>query len=92
MSGFTTDFFRRRGILTHNAPIMVLAKARRIIARLEAGTPYWKLQGKRLHWNRRIISIPVGRSWRILAEEEDGRVEARQVLSHSSYNHRLSMF
>lgn len=87
MSGFTTDFFRRRGILTHNAPIAVLAKARMIIVRLEAGTPYWKMQGKRLQWNRRMISIPVGRSWRILAEDAGGRVEARQVLSHSSYNH-----
>ncbi len=88
----TSHFFRRRGILTHNAPAGVLAKARCIIARLETGTPYWKLHGKRLQWNRNVISIPVGRSWRILAEEVGGQVEARQVLSHSSYNHRLSMF
>ena len=86
-----SDFFRRRGILIHNAPIEVLLKARGIIARLESGTPYWKLRGKRLQWNRRVISIPVGRSWRILAEYDRGRVKARQVLSHSRYNHRLSM-
>jgi hypothetical protein len=91
MTGPSSEFFSRRGILTHYAPSYGLARARRIITRLEAGTPYWKLHGKRLHWNRSVISIPVGRSWRSLAKEAGSRVEARQVLSHSSYNHRLSM-
>ena len=91
MTGPSSEFFSRRGILTCNAPSYGLARARRIITRLEAGTPYWKLHGKRLHWNRSVISIPVGRSWRSLAKEAGSRVEARQVLSHSSYNHRLSM-
>jgi hypothetical protein len=92
MPGQVCDFFKRRGILTHNAPTAILLKARSIISRLEAGTPYWQLRGKRLQWNRAVISIPVGPSWRILAHDKNGRVEARQVLSHSSYNHRLSMF
>jgi hypothetical protein len=91
MPGPTSDFFKRRGILTHNAPRMILVKARSIITRLEAGTPYWKLRGKRLQSNRRVISIPVGPSWRILAQDTGGRVRAQQVLSHSSYNHRLTM-
>ncbi len=91
MTGLSSEFFSRRGILTHHAPSYVLARARRIITRLKAGTPYWQLHGKRLHWNRSVISIPVGRSWRILAREAGSRVEARQVLSHSSI-HRLSMF
>ena len=67
-----------------------LGKARRIITSLEAGTPYWKLHGKRMQFNRYVISIPVGNTWRILAEDKAGRVQARQVLSHSQYNHRLS--
>ena len=91
MAGLSSDFFSRRGILTHNAPSSVLARARRIITCLEAGTPYWKLHGKRLHWNRSVTSIPVDRSWRSLAEEAGSREEARQVLLHSSYNHPLSM-
>jgi hypothetical protein len=77
MPGPTCDFFKRRGILTHNAPTAILLKARSIISRLEAGTPYWQLRGKRLQWNRQVISIPVGRSWRILAKEAGSRVEAR---------------
>ncbi len=92
MPGPSSDFFHRRGIQTYSVPAGVLAKAHRIIIRLEAGTPYWKLRGKRLQSNRRVISIPVGRSWRILAEDAGSRVEVRQVLSHSNYNHRLSMF
>jgi hypothetical protein len=71
---------------------LVVAKARRIITRLEAGTPYWQLRGKRMQFNRYVISIPVGNTWRILAEDKAGRVRARQVLSHSRYNHRLSQF
>jgi hypothetical protein len=92
MPGHSPDFFHQRSILTHSAPAGVLAKAHSIIVRLEAGTPYWKLRGKRLQSNRRVISIPVGRTWRILAEDAGGQVRARQVLSHSSYNHRLTMF
>jgi len=84
------EFFTRRGIRIHGVPPAVLAKARQIISRLEAGTPYWKLHGKRMQFNRCVISIPVGRTWRILAEDQAGRVRARQVLSHSRYNHRLS--
>ena len=92
MPGPSSEFFTRRGILTHNAPLGVLARARSIITRLEAGTPYWRLHGKRLQWNRRAISIPIGRNWRILAFEQGGKVRARQVLSHSTYNHRLNSF
>jgi len=90
MTGPSNDFFSRRNITVHGAPPGILAKARRIIARLEAGTPYWQLQGKRLQFDRQVISIPVGRSWRILAEDRAGRLRVRQVLSHSSYNHRLT--
>ena len=88
----SNEFFARRGILVNGVPMAVLAKARRIISRLEAGTPYWKLHGKRMQFNRYVISIPVGNTWRILAEDKAGQVRARQVLSHSRYNHRLSQF
>jgi hypothetical protein len=87
MPGPSNNFFTRRGNPVHSIPPAVLAKARQIIASLEAGTPYWKLHGKRLQFNRCVISIPVGRTWRILAEDK-----ARQVLSHSRYNHRLAQF
>ena len=90
MPGPTNDFFSRRGILVHDAPPGVLNKARQIIARMEAGTPYWQLHGKRLQFNRRVISIPVGRTWRILAEDKAGRVRACQVLSHANYDHQIA--
>jgi len=92
MAAPVSDFFHQRGILTHKAPSRVLVKARRIIVRLECGTPYWQMQGKRLQWNWNLISIPVGRSWRILAEDQSGRVHARQLLSHARYNHTLRIF
>jgi hypothetical protein len=92
MPGSRSDFFKQRGILTHNAPPAILLKARSIISRLEAGMPYWQLHGKSLQSDRQVISIPVGSAWRILAHDRNGRVDARQVLSHSSYNHRLNSF
>jgi hypothetical protein len=81
-------FFRRRNIQVGRAPRNVLFKARRIIERLEKGQPYWKLRGKRLQYDRQRISIPLGPHWRILADDINGQLVVREVLSHQSYNIR----
>ena len=80
------SFFRRRKIEVGRAPRDVLSRARRVIEKLEKGHPYWKLRGKRLQYDRRRISIPIGRDWRILADDIDGKLVVREVLSHQSYN------
>lgn len=37
--------------------------------------------------NQRIISVPIGRNWRLLLEEqEDKRKTVLSILSHESYN------
>ena len=84
----STDFFERRGIATHCVPDRVLDKARHIIGLLEQGTPYWQMRGKRLHRNRSVISIPVGRRWRLLALDANGSLRPKELLSHESYNNR----
>ena len=79
-------FFEKRGIQTRHIPLVVLEHARKVVERIEAGQPYWKLRGKRMHYDRCRISIPVGRRWRMLAADLDGVVRVRCILSHESYN------
>jgi len=81
-------FFRRRQIEVGRAPREVLTKARRVIEKLEQGLPYWKLRGKRLQYDRQRISIPLGPRWRLLADDLNGQLVVREVLSHQNYNIR----
>jgi len=87
MDDNTMAFFEQRGIDgASRVPKQVLEKARRIIYRLDAGQPYWKLRGKRMNHDRDVISIPVGRRWRILASWKDGEAVPQEILSHERYN------
>ncbi|MBL7163814.1 MAG: hypothetical protein ISS57_14535 [Anaerolineales bacterium] len=82
-------FFEQRGIDgADRVPKQVLKKARQVICRLDDGNPYWKLRGKRLNHDRDVISIPVGRRWRILALWQDGEAVPQAILSHERYNGR----
>jgi len=81
-------FFERRNIQVCKAPLHVLLKARRLVHRLEQGTPYWQLHGKRLASDRSVVSIPVGRDWRILARDISGQIVPQELLSHERYNRR----
>jgi hypothetical protein len=60
------------------------------VERLERGEPYMTFRGKRLRRNRKRISIPLGLKWRMLAEDVDGRLQVRRILSHQAYNTRLA--
>lgn len=49
--------------------------------------PPFTFGGKRMTYNRRIISVPIGRGWRLLIEEQaDGSKVVRDLLSHEAYN------
>ena len=82
-----TAFFTQRGIDgADKVPQKVLQKAQQIIHRLDDGNPYWQMRGKRLNQDRNMISIPVGRRWRILAFWRNGEAVPRAILSHERYN------
>ena len=85
------EFFVSRGIQVGRLPDQVLTRARQTIEKLERGQPYWKLHGKRLQRDRRTISIPLGPRWRILAEDVDGCLHVRAVISHQTYNTLLKL-
>ena len=82
----SSAYFQSRNISVRHVPKNILGKARAVIEKLEKGQPYWQLHGKRLVTNRNKISIPVGQHWRILADDVDGKVCPRAVLSHQTYN------
>ncbi len=84
-------FFEQRRIDARHVPSTVLARARRVVERLEGGESYLSFHGKRLRHNRQHVSIPLGRRWRILADDVDGRLQVRSVLSHQSYNASLKI-
>ncbi|MBC8508192.1 MAG: hypothetical protein H8D34_25305 [Chloroflexi bacterium] len=87
MSENMVAFFEQRDIDgADRVPRRVLKKARRIICRLDEGHSYWKLRGKRMNYDRDVISIPVGRRWRILASWQDGEAVPQAILSHERYN------
>ena len=84
-------FFEQRRIDARHVPSNVLARARKIVERLERGESYLTFHGKRLSHNRWRVSIPLGRRWRILAEDVDGQLQVRSVLSHQTYNASLKI-
>jgi hypothetical protein len=50
--------------------------------------PYTRYGGKRLYFDRSIISVPIGYHYRLLLRElEDRRKIPLQIMSHETYNH-----
>ena len=79
-------FFEKRRIDTRHVPPEVLARARKVVERLEHGESYLAFRGKRIRRNRKRISIPLGLRWRILADDVDGRLRVRRIMSHETYS------
>ena len=75
-------FFEKRGIDIRHLPVEVLIRARKVILRLERGESYLTFHGKRLRRNRKHISIPLGLRWHLLADDLDGRVLVRRIMSY----------
>ncbi len=74
-------------------PKNVAKKTYRVIRMIESGSPYMDFVGKRLTTmgQREIISIPIGWSHRLICREEaGGRLAFVEVITHETYNTRLS--
>ena len=66
----------------------LVKKPREIIHGMAEGRPYTDFQGKRMNHDRRIISIPVGRSYRLMYRDTAGGPVVSELLSHEEYNAR----
>ena len=80
-ASFARDIIDLRGL-----PDYVVTKARAIIAALGENKNYRDFGGKRLRHNRLIISIPVGRHYRMLCKDYGTFLIPQKVLSHEDYN------
>jgi hypothetical protein len=65
----------------------LVCKARAILAQMAAGVPYTRFRGKRFQSDRTVISVPLGRRYRLLFEDEGGVLCPLYCLSHEAYNH-----
>jgi hypothetical protein len=82
-------FYDKRNIrIPKSIPMHILAHGRRIILGLERGFSYINFKGKRLSPDRKMVSIPVGRRWRLLAKYREGKTIPVRLLSHETYNHK----
>ncbi len=86
MSESLYSFFKNRNVDYRDYPAHVLEKAKTIIERIEAGEHFASLKGKRLVWNRAMISIQINPDYRIIAEEVGKELKFKSVVSHSEYD------
>jgi hypothetical protein len=64
----------------------LVQRARMILEEIQKGAPWHQFNGKRLQHDRTIVSVPLGRRYRILFRTDDGAPRPVEVLSHESYN------
>lgn len=72
--------------LKHLPTRNLVQRARQILTEIERGAPWHQFNGKRLQHDRTIISVPLGRRYRILFRTDDGAPRPVEVLSHEAYN------
>lgn len=64
----------------------MVRRARDILRRIGAGEPYMRFHGKRLRHDRRVVSVPLGRHFRLVFVDDGGVLRPRACMSHASYN------
>lgn len=67
----------------------LVTKARQILAALAGGEDYTRFHGKRIGFDRALISVPLGKRYRLLLRDEGGALRPLECLSHEAYNNRL---
>ncbi len=61
-------------------------KAQTILLEVLAGGDYHVFRGKRLLFDRHIISIPVGRNYRFIFEQTPQGIFPKELLTHERYS------
>lgn len=63
-----------------------ILKARKIIRGIANGIPYTQFRGKRMNYDRHVITIPINRDFRLIYHETDNGLELIEVIDHEKYN------
>ncbi|NVB37461.1 hypothetical protein G6O69_06430 [Pseudenhygromyxa sp. WMMC2535] len=64
----------------------LVLRARTILDAVSKGAPWHQFNGKRLRHDRDVISVPIGRRYRLLFRTDEGSPQPVEVLSHENYN------
>ncbi len=66
----------------------LVLKARKIIQSVISGAPYQNFGGKKMNYDRRVISVPINADYRVLFKETEQGLKPFEVLSHEEYNRK----
>lgn len=86
---YLVDKAQAVGLPVDHLPKEIQIKAIKIADQLLSGTPYTSYKGSKRLVKRTVVSIPVGRTYRMLCRDEDGKIVPVEVLSHEAYNIRV---
>lgn len=67
-------------------PKKIVLKAREVLTALNDGQNLAQLHGKRFHFDRNLIRIPVSYRYRLLCCQKDSKIVPLRVLTHEAYN------
>ncbi|ALG67010.1 DUF7682 family zinc-binding protein [Beggiatoa leptomitoformis] len=79
---FKTDAIDLRKLPHKNLVI----KARAILVAIKEGQAYQVFNGKRMNYDRHIVSVPIDNDYRILFKDDKDGLVPVVVLSHEEYN------
>lgn len=77
------------GMDLSNLPTEIVKKVIDMVTKLREGVPYTSFKGSKRLVKRKVLSIPVGRTYRMLCRDEGGKVIPVEVLTHEAYNSRV---
>ncbi len=66
----------------------LVEKARTIIQAVANGEAYQHFGGKRLNYDRNMISIPINHDYRLLYYHAENGIELQRLMNHEEYNVR----
>lgn len=64
----------------------LVEKARQIIKEIAEGAPYTAFKGKRMNFDRNIISVPLNHDFRLIYQQTQSGLVLADVMSHEEYN------
>lgn len=67
-------------------PRKIADRARAVAEDVRAGATAAQLGARRLRHDRHVLSVRLGRSWRVMLEERDGRLVPVALMSHEQYS------
>nr|WP_290667140.1 hypothetical protein [Ardenticatena sp.] len=85
-ASFENDPIDLRGL-----PRDVVLRSREVLALLDEGISWQdpRIKGQLMHFDKTLISIPIGYRYRMLARKTKAGIRPLEVITHEEYNKRL---